>query len=174
MQYSARTENEHPGKRQRPTPARTSPFSSDAAVTLFSVPISCFAARARLVVYAKELTEAQVELVPPSALGGSKSPEYLALNPLGKVPTMIAREEDGEEMELFESTAIVEYLAERFADTAPSFIPASRAARARGRMVAALLDNYVCPHHPFLYKNLAPGTDPRRWRGADEDWVRRY
>lgn len=43
--------------------------------------------------------------------GSAKTPEYLALHPLGKVPTLV---DDG--VAIFESGAIVEYLLERHGD----------------------------------------------------------
>jgi glutathione S-transferase len=50
--------------------------------------------------------------------GDNKTPEYLAINPTGKVPSLV----DGE-VKIFESAAIVAYLGDRFADRklAPAF-----------------------------------------------------
>lgn len=138
-------------------PARSASAKS-AAVTLFSMPVSNFGARARFVKYLKGLDDNDVEVIHPSTLGGMKSPEYLSMNPLGKVPAAIVRE-DGEETILFESMVIVEYLCERFADRGPTIIPKELTTRARGRLIAALLDNYVCPHHPFMYKKMDPSVD---------------
>jgi glutathione S-transferase len=43
--------------------------------------------------------------------GDNKTPEYLAINPTGKVPSLV----DGE-VKMFESAAIVAYLGDKFAD----------------------------------------------------------
>jgi len=55
--------------------------------------------------------------------GDLKKPEYLALNPHGKVPALV----DGD-LALYESQAILEYLDDRY--PAPSLLPADPVARA--------------------------------------------
>lgn len=142
-------------------PAPNVPYTSTADVTLFSMQISCFAARARMVIYAKDLAPSQVDVVSVEELGGFKSEKHLALHPLGKIPLAVAREPDGSEMELFESAVIVDYLAERFADVGPSFVPSSYTARARGRMVTTLLDTYVSPFQPYMYASWMDGQIDR-------------
>lgn len=57
--------------------------------------------------------------------GGNDTPEFLAMNPSGLVPVV----RDGEDEPLFESAAILRYLASRYAD-AP-FWPKDPSARAR-------------------------------------------
>jgi glutathione S-transferase len=59
--------------------------------------------------------------------GEHKSPEHLARSPHGKVPAL---EHDG--LTLYESSAIVEYLEERFPD--PPLLPRDPAARAQVRI----------------------------------------
>ncbi|MEO0682466.1 MAG: glutathione S-transferase family protein [Pseudomonadota bacterium] len=58
------------------------------------------------------------------AFGGLDTPEYLAMNPHGRVPTF----RDGDGPALWESAAVVRYLAARYGDAA--FWPADPAARA--------------------------------------------
>jgi GST-like protein len=60
----------------------------------------------------------------PVMSGGGATPEFRALNPLGKVPVIV--DHDGMAQPLFESGAILMYLAETYA---PAFLPASGAAR---------------------------------------------
>ena len=70
----------------------------------YSAAFSPNALRARAVVYELGL---DVEIVEVDVMhGGGRTPEYLALNPTGKVPTLV----DGD-FALFESRAICAYLA---------------------------------------------------------------
>jgi len=59
--------------------------------------------------------------------GDLKKPDYLAMNPHGKVPVLV----DGEQA-LYESQAILEYLEEKY--PAPALLPGEPAARARTRI----------------------------------------
>ena len=70
--------------------------------------------------------------------GDLKKPEYLTINPRGKVPTLI---DDG--YTLWESSAIVEYLEERYPEH--SILPHNPKDRARVRRVAAEVDQYFYP-----------------------------
>jgi glutathione S-transferase len=64
----------------------------------------------RRALFALEEHGAPYELVPVDLMSGEqKSPAYLALNPTGRVPTLV----DGDFV-LWESNAILEYLAARF------------------------------------------------------------
>lgn len=54
--------------------------------------------------------------------GEQYSPEFLALNPLGKYPVIVDHDEAGPEQPIFESGAILMYLAETYG---PKFLPAS-------------------------------------------------
>ena len=73
-----------------------------------------------------------------------KSPEYLALNPRGKVPTLV----DGE-IVVYESTAIVEYLEDRYPEQ--PVLGATPAERARVRRIAAEADWYLYPAQRELF-----------------------
>lgn len=64
-----------------------------------------------------------------------KAPEYLAVNPRGKIPAIV---DDG--FALYESAAIVEYLDERFPGTAPLF-PGDIRQRARIRRLVQESDH---------------------------------
>lgn len=70
--------------------------------------------------------------------GEQKKPEYLAMNPNGKVPTLV---DDG--FVIFESTAICEYLEDKF--PSPSILPGDPQGRARARMWNQYADTQVAP-----------------------------
>lgn len=99
---------------------------------LYSGYISPFAARARMAVYAKGL---DVEILPPP--GGSKSPEYLAINPMGKLPCLVTDEGHA----VPESGIIVEYLEALYPERPLTPAPPEEATLAR--LVARIGELYV-------------------------------
>ncbi len=72
--------------------------------------------------------------------GDLKSPELLHVNPRGKVPAIIDRG-----FALWESAAIVEYLAEAYPQSGQRLWPAAINQRATARRIAAEADGYVYP-----------------------------
>ncbi len=70
--------------------------------------------------------------------GELKKPDYLAVNPRGKVPSIV---DDG--FALWESSAIAEYLEERYPER--PLLPREPAARANARRIAAEADSYLYP-----------------------------
>ena len=117
---------------------------------LYTASISNFGARAKLVLAWKGVPATQVAVDSPMALGGLKSPEYLALNPQGKMPLL--RLPDGSA--LYESEIIVQYLLDVFASVGPPLVPATPAARAHVNLLTRLHDVYCAPHQPALYKEM--------------------
>jgi glutathione S-transferase len=100
---------------------------------LISLPVSPFAARVRIAIYAKDL---QVSLLPPPA--GWPHAWHGTMGPIGRVPVLIC--EDG----LFpESEVILEYLEERF--PSPPLLPGAPKDRARARLLARVVDLYLMP-----------------------------
>ncbi len=77
------------------------------------------------------------------AFGGTDTPDYLAMNPMGKIPVM----QDGD-LTLFESQAIMRYLAAQYGQDA--LWPATPAARAMGDMWMEWAKTSVGPE--FNYK----------------------
>ena len=71
--------------------------------------------------------------------GGIKSPDYLAMNPMGKMPTF----HDGD-FTLPESSVIVEYLEEVL--DGPSLLGGTAEERARARLLARVADIYIGPN----------------------------
>ena len=113
---------------------------------LYSVDLSPYAARVRAAVYAKNLP---VEIVAPPE-GGTKSPEYLALNPMGRVPVLVT----GDGFALPESDTIVEYLADVFPDS--GLRPATAEGKAQARLIARIAEVYVMPALQPLFQQMNP------------------
>ena len=99
---------------------------------LYSAPLSPFAARVRLSIYRKGLS---IEIVPPPE-GGIKSDAYLALNPMGQIPTLVL--DSG--VAIPESATILEYLEDVF--PTPSLRPIDPQDLARARLFLRLPDIY--------------------------------
>jgi glutathione S-transferase len=92
-----------------------------------------------------------LDITPERPAGGLKSPEFLAINPLGKMP---AFEHEGRH--LFESTVICEYLDEAF--PAQALMPVDAWSRARVRLLVRLLDLYLGAEMGILIRNMDPAT----------------
>lgn len=130
--------------------AGTSTTAASSSITLYGAPVSNYTARCRYIVYRKQLTD-QISLRSPLELGGIKSEEYLKLNPFGKIPVAIVHGEQADTT-IFESSVICEYIAEKFDNVAPSFIPDTVEGRACARTIASILDVYIGQLHPYMYK----------------------
>jgi glutathione S-transferase len=102
---------------------------------LYSVMLSPFAARVRLSIYRKGLN---IKIVPPPE-GGIKSEAYLALNPMGQIPTLVLDSGFG----LPESATILEYLEDAF--PTPSLRPIDLQDLARARLFLRLPDFHILP-----------------------------
>ncbi len=83
--------------------------------------------------------------------GGLKSAEFLAINPLGKIPAL----DDGGRV-LVESAVILEYLEEKFPQK--PLLPADPYDRARVRTLARFVDLYLAPHASVLLRQMNPAT----------------
>jgi glutathione S-transferase len=104
---------------------------------------------------------AEYEIVPVDlAKREHKAPEYLAINPAGKVPALV----DGE-ARLFENAAICVYLADRF--PAAKLAPAIGAPE-RGRYLSLCVYATSQLEPAFLDEMLGVKTDPMRgWTEPD-------
>jgi len=98
---------------------------------LYSHPLSTYSRRVRIVLLEKGLHAELVEL--DMAHGAHRQPDYLALNPFGRVPTL---EDDG--FVLYESTAILEYL--EATHPTPPLVPPDPRGRALVAMHVKLCD----------------------------------
>lgn len=113
---------------------------------LYSAALSPFAARARVAIYHFDLP---VEIVSPPG-GGTKSEEYLAINPIGKIPALVL--DDGTVIP--ESDTIVEYLADAF--PAKGLRPADPKDAARARLIARISELYVMNEGAVLFGQMHP------------------
>ena len=99
---------------------------------LYDSPECPFCQKTRIVLAEKDLT---YEIVPVDLKAGDqKRPEFLKLNPFGKVPVMI-----DDEVIVYDSTIINEYLEDEYPH--PQLMPADSAARARVRTFEDYADN---------------------------------
>ncbi|MFI4934003.1 MAG: glutathione S-transferase family protein [Caulobacterales bacterium] len=114
---------------------------------LYSANLSPYATRVRIAIAAKGLS---IETVSPP--GGLKSPEYLAVNPMGKIPCLVL--DDG--TSLPESEVIVEYLDDAF--PARPLRPANAADAARARLLARMADLYLMTAGLTLFGQMNPAT----------------
>src|SRR5687768_15157004 len=101
---------------------------------LISLPVSPFAARVRIAIYAKDLN---VTLVLPPA--GWPKVSHRSIGPIGRVPVLIC--DDGI---IPESQVILEYLEERFPD-ARRLLPQPAKERAHARLFSRVVDLYLMP-----------------------------
>jgi glutathione S-transferase len=117
---------------------------------LISLPVSPFAARVRIAIYAKDL---EVTLVLPPA--GWPKASHPSVGPIGRVPVLIC--DDGI---IPESQVILEYLEERFPD-ARSLLPQTAKERAHTRLLSRVVDLYLMPPIVSL---ASPGISKKQQR----------
>src|SRR5258708_7476498 len=101
---------------------------------LISLPVSPFAGRVRIAIYAKEL---DVVIVPPPT--GWPYVAHRRIGPIDRVPVLLCDDDV-----IPESQVILEYLEERFPDAVRLLPPIARE-RARARLIARVVDLYVMP-----------------------------
>lgn len=92
------------------------------------------------------------------------SPSYLTRNPSGTVPTLIVNTEDGTEIAITQSVAILEFLEEYFPNT-PRLLPSDAGGRARVRELVNVICSDVQPvtNLKTLARVKALGGDPAVW-----------
>lgn len=81
--------------------------------------------------------------------GGLKSPEFLKLNPLGKIPTI----KDGATV-LYESSVIVDYLDAKYKKN--RIVPAKASDGAKARLLAAVFAEYIQAPTLALFRQRDP------------------
>lgn len=96
-----------------------------------------------------------------------KTPDYLALNPQGVLPTL---EVDG--TPLAQTLAIVEWLEETF--PTPALLPGDTLARAKVRRVAAMIATDITPLHSMRVSKAIVadlGQSPDAFRSWTQRWI---
>jgi maleylacetoacetate isomerase len=123
--------------------------------------------RVRIVLALKGLHPEQAPVDLARNGGENLNPEFLAINPQGRVPAL--KIDDG--TILLQSPAIIEYLEERYPN--PPLLPSAPALRARVRAVSAIIGCDINPLH-----NSSQLSYLRTKLGASEpdvgDWVSRW
>lgn len=128
-------------------------------IRLYDYWSSSAAYRVRIALHLKGLA---FERVVVNRLSGAEEAGYFALNPQGFVPTL---EDDG--LRLVQSTAILEYLEERYPK--PPLLPPDRAGRARVRAVVGMVAADIQPLNNQRVQDALLGefglgeTDLQRW-----------
>lgn len=113
---------------------------------LYQFPYSHYSAKVKIVLLEKGLPFEAPELT----WDDLKTPGFLAINPLGKVPFL----QDGD-FSIGESEVIVEYLDDRYPQT--PMRPDTAEGRARGRWLSRFHDLYLGPQLSTLYFALSDG-----------------
>ncbi|NKB45450.1 MAG: hypothetical protein GKS03_14355 [Alphaproteobacteria bacterium] len=123
---------------------------------IYGSPLSPFVAR---VILACEYKGLKYTISMPE--GGLKTPEYLALNPFGKIPTV----KDGSTV-IYESNVIVHYLDEKYPKK-KKVIPASASAAGKAQVIARVCDLYVQEPALDLFRQIV-GRAPKNKAAADK------
>jgi glutathione S-transferase len=113
-------------------------------MNIYGVIYSPYAAR---VVIAARFKGVKYKMSAPK--DGLKTPAFLKLNPLGKVPVL----KDGSTV-LFESAVIVEYLEAKYKKK--PLVPKAAKAGAEARLIAAMFSEYLQPNTLALWSQLDP------------------
>ena len=114
---------------------------------LYGSLVSPYVARA---VFAARLKGLSLEAQTPPG-GGIKSPEFLALNPLGKMPAL---EDAGRVVP--ESMVILDFLED--AHPQPALLPAKPMDRAQARLLGRIVDLYIMNQLGVFFRNMNPAS----------------
>jgi glutathione S-transferase len=105
-------------------------------IRLYDYPDCPFSQKVRVVLAEKDLEYERVHV--DLRKGEQRAPEFLKLNPYGKVPVLI-----DEDVVVYDSTIINEYLDEEYPN--PLLMPEDSAGRARVRQLEDFCDNSFTP-----------------------------
>lgn len=114
---------------------------------LYGMLVSPYVAR---VAFAARLKGIALATEPPPG-GGLKSAEFMALNPMGKIPAL---EIDGKIIP--ESMVILDYLED--AHPEPALLPRDAVGRAQARLLGRIVDLYVMANGGVFFRNMNPAN----------------
>jgi maleylpyruvate isomerase len=110
------------------------------------------------------LKQLAYDYVPVNLVSGEQHTDaYRTKNPIAQVPTLEITEDDGRQIKLTQSLAILEYLDERWPD--PPILPRDPYLRARTRMLAEIANAGMQPMHNLvvLRRISELGGDSQAW-----------
>jgi glutathione S-transferase len=114
-------------------------------IRLYDYPDCPFCKKVRVVLAEKDLEYERIHV--DLHKGEQKSPEFLKLNPYGKVPVLV-----DEDTVVYDSTIINEYLDEEYPN--PMMMPEDSAGRARVRLLEDFADNSFTPPAGMILAEL--------------------
>lgn len=129
-------------------------------ITLYHYPDCPYSQKVRVVMAEKDLEYERVLV--DLRKNEQRAPEFLKLNPYGKVPVLI-----DEDIVIYDSTIINEYLEEEY--PAPNLMPDDSAGRARVRLLEDFCDNSFIPPTLIILAELARPQAER-----DNEKLRRF
>jgi glutathione S-transferase len=115
-------------------------------IRLYDYPECLFAQKVKVVLAEKELEYETVAV--DLRKGEQRQPEFLKLNPYGRVPVLI-----DDEVVVYDSTIINEYLEDEYPH--PALMPEDSAGRAKIRLLEDFCDNSFLPSASFVLIELS-------------------
>lgn len=129
-------------------------------IRLYDYPDCPFCQKVRVVLAEKDLEYERVQV--DLHKQAQRTPEFLKLNPYGKVPVLI-----DDDVVIYDSTVINEYLDEEYPN--PPLMPEDSAGRARVRLLEDFADNSFTPPAGMILTEMHKPEG-----GSDAEKVRRY
>lgn len=131
---------------------------------LYSGPLSLFSRKVEIALHEKALEFERIEVEFTQDRGYQpKHPGVVAANPKGQVPVFV-----DEDITLFDSTVILEYLEDRY--PVPPLYPSDPAEKARCRMVELYADEILLADvRRLMYRNEKPAADAERQKAREEE-----
>ena len=108
-------------------------------LVLFEHPLSPYAQKNKIALREKGV-EFQSRLPAGVGAGTGYDSSFSRASPRAEVPALVHKDANGEEVEIFDSTIILEYIEDAFPE--PPLLPASAAGRARARMIEDVMDTH--------------------------------
>ena len=129
-------------------------------IKLYDFPRSPYCQKVRLVLAEKDLSYERIFV--DLTKNEQKSPDFLRLNPYGKVPVLLDEDEV-----IYDSTVINEYLEDEYPH--PPLMPEQSSERARARMFEDFADNSFTAQSGLLMAELRKPAEQ-----VDQERVQRY